>query len=442
MFFKKLLTSFLCMSSFFLHSSLPSLSDDLQIVVQAQKTKKVSLGLVVVGKHDASLDGFVERLKTDLEWSGQCKIITQKKDKLQHVSELQTMFSSDVTLAIFVSKAGLQYSWRLYDVMSAEMIVGKKVMQEDKPIALVAHTVADELWPELFGHKSSFRSKIAFCKQIWRKKHGREKPYKQIWIADFDGSNPQLFIDAPTVSFAPRWNNDVDSPLLFYSENTMSNVQLVMSNMFSKRKVICCFDGLNMQPSFSSDGKRVVFCLSKDGTSQLYLSYMDSITQKRAFSRLTFNDGNNIAPCFIDNTHVAFVSDFETHKPQLYVLSLSDQSLKRITDGGYCACPSYSKVRQQLVYSKMMGGAMQLFTYDVKTEEHKQITQGGGSKEEASWSACGNYIVFGLNQGLKSRIAQLNLITNKVNYLTSEHDHCTYPDCSPIYSKNLGILNA
>ncbi|HSW77094.1 MAG TPA: hypothetical protein VLG50_08605 [Candidatus Saccharimonadales bacterium] len=451
MFLKKVLTFFVCLSSLALHSSLEQnahdlqlqeqASSDVQIVVQAQKTKKVPLGLVVMGKHDASLDALAERLKIDLEWSGQCKVTMKKKDTLQHVSELKTMFSGDEMLAIFISKTGSEYTWRLYDVMSAEMIVGKKIMQEDKPIALLAHTIADELWPELFGQKSSFRSKIAFCKQIWRTKYGREKPYKQIWIADFDGSNAKLFIDAPTVSFAPRWNNDTSSPLLFYSENTLSNIQLVMSNMFSKRKVICCFDGLNMQPAFSSDGKRVVFCLSKDGTSQLYLTQIDGITQKRKFDRLTFNDGNNIAPCFIDNSHVAFVSDYQTHKPQLYILSLSDGSLQRITDGGYCACPSYSQVRHQLVYSKMIGGAMQLFTYDVKTKEHKQITQGAGSKEEASWSACGNYIVFGLNQGLKSRIAQLNLITNKIHYLTSEHDHCTYPDCSPIYSKNLGILN-
>ena len=416
-------------------------SFDLEIVVQSQKTKKVSLGLVVVGERDSSLDQCIERLKKDLEWSGQAKVFLQHKDKMTHFSDLKNLFEPDVSVAIFISAIKGEYTWRLYDISSQSMISGKKIKQENRPIILLAHCIADDLWPELFGEKSSFCSKIAFCKQTWHTKYGREKSYKQIWIADFDGTNQKLFVDAPTVSFAPRWNNDVDCPLLFYSENTLSNVQLVMMNMFSKRKVICSFDGLNMQPSFSPDGKRVVFCLSKDGTSQLYLSYIDPFSKKRVFDRLTFNDGNNIAPCFIDQDHIAFVSDFETHKPQLYILNLADKKLRGITDGGYCACPSYSSVRDQLVYSKMLSGGMQLFSYDIKTGQHKQLTHGGGSKEEASWSACGNYIVFGMNEGMGSRIAQLNLITNKVSYLTSFQDHCTYPDCSPLYSKNIGILN-
>ena len=414
---------------------------DMHIAVQAAKTKKVSIGFVTVGAQDSDLQDFMQRLQQDFEWSGQCTVQQSHVAKLVHEFDVKKMFGSDVAVALFVSKTDRTYVWRLYDLASVTMIAGQSKKQEDRTINCLAHCVADAIWPYLFGQKSSFQSKIAYCKQIWRKKHGREKPYKQIWVSDFDGSNAGLFIDAPTVSFAPRWNNDVQSPLLLYSENTMSNVQLVLSNMFGKRKVVCCFDGLNMQPTFSHDGKKVVFCLSKDGTSQLYLSYMDPRTFQRKFDRLTFNEGRNISPCFIDSQRVAFVSDFETNAPQIYILDIVSKSMQRITYGGYCACPNYSPVRNQLVYSKMMGQGMQLFTYDVKTQEHTQITKNLGSKEEGSWSACGNYIVFCYNYGNVSRIAQLNLITNTTRFLTSPDDHCSYPDCSPIYDQYFGILN-
>ena len=416
-------------------------SSDIQISVQASKTKKVSLGFVVVGDNDRSLQEVTQRLQKDLQWSGQCSINIVHVAALQTQSDLKKLFPVDVTAAIFLSKTGSEFTWRLYDLESLSMVAGKKIAQSSWSLTYLAHTIADQIWPELFGHASSFRSKIAYCKQIWRKKYGKDKPYKQIWVADFDGSSSQLFIDAPTVSFAPRWNNDLDFPLLLYSENTMSNVQLVLSNMFGKRKVICHFDGLNMQPTFSQDGKKVVFCLSKDGTSQLYLSYIDVQSQVRKYERLTFNDGRNISPCFIDNSHVAFVSDFETNKPQIYILDLKKKSIKRVTDGGYCACPNYSAVRRQLVYSKMLGGGMQLFIYDLATEQHTQITKTVGSKEEGSWSACGNYIVFCYNQGNISRIGQLHLPTNSIKFLTDAHESCSYPDCSPVYSSCLGILN-
>ncbi len=415
--------------------------NEMRITVQSAKTKKVPVGIVVVGHQDHDLATVVERVKKDLSWSGQCNVVIQHVKKLVHVSDLKKIFSDDVGVAVFLSKTNKEYTWRLYDLESAEMIAGQKEQQADKVLTYLAHEIADKIWPYLFGEQSSFRSKIAYCKQIWRKKHGREKPYKQIWVTDFDGTNEQLFIDAPTVSFAPRWNNDVQSPLLFYSENTMSNVQLVLSNMFGKRKILCHFDGLNMQPTFSQDGKKVVFCLSKDGTSQLYLSYIDTISLQRKFDRLTFNQGRNISPCFIDNSHVAFASDFETNKPQIYILNLQTKVVRRITDGGYCACPNYSSVRRQLVYSKMLGSGMQLFTYDLQTQQHKQITHSAGSKEEGSWSACGNYIVFGWNQGNIARIAQLHLSTNTMRFLTPIDQECCYPDCSPIYEQCLGILN-
>jgi tol-pal system beta propeller repeat protein TolB len=415
-------------------------STELQLSVQAKKTKKVTIGLIALGSVDSNLKQCITRLVKDLEWSGQCIVEQKHLETLKHEQDLKQLFEHEVAVAIIVSQEKKTYTWRLYDLATVQMIAGKKIDQGTDSMSYVAHIMADQLWPQLFGTQSSFRSKIAYSKQIWRKRHGKEKPYKQIWIADFDGSNSKLFIDTPTVSFAPRWSNDAACPLLFYSENTLSNVQLIMSNMFGKRKVICSFDGLNMQPTFSEDGKKIVFCLSKDGASQLYLSYIDEVTGKRHFERLTYNSGGNIAPCFVDKTHVAFVSDYKTGKPQLFMLDLKTKTVEQITDGGYCACPSYSPVRKQLIYSKMVGPVMQLFLYDIKTGVHTQLTDSPGSKEEGCWSVCGNYIVFGLNQGFESRIAQYHLPTKTMKYLTAKEDNCTYPTCSPIYQENLGIL--
>lgn len=413
---------------------------EMQIQVQAQKNHKVHVGVLLVGHQDHDIAVFAQRLKKDFEWSGQVVVTESHVSELKSEKDLKSIFNSEVSIVLIVSKTDRLFCWRLYDLLSMHMIVGKKQEQGNLSAIMMAHVVADDIWPQLFGQQSSFRSKIAYSKQIWKKKHGRERPFKQIWIADFDGTSAKLFINAPTVSFASRWSKDSHCPLLFYSENTISNVQLVMSNMFGNTKVVCSFDGLNMQPTFSKDAKRVVFCLSKDGTSQLYLSYIDVVTKKRKFDRLTFNSGDNLAPCFIDDHHVVFVSDYKTGKPQLFMLDLKTKYVTQVTDGGYCACPCYSFVRNQLVYSKMMGAVMQLFIYDFATQQHTQLTFDKGSKEEGSWSACGNYIVFGLNEGMHSRIAQLHLPTKKIRYITDLHEHCTYPDCSPIYQDFIGIL--
>lgn len=425
---------------FFFFFAFQNNASDMHITVQAHQTQKTMLGLVFVGDVNEDNKVLVERLKKDLEHSGQCLVSLKYVEKIKKTIDLKSELPTDVFVTIFISFAHHEYTWRLYDLISLEMIVGKKVKTLDRSPIVLAHVIADQVWPQLMGHSGSFGSKIAYCKQIWKKRYGKEKPLKEIWIADFDGSNAKVFVDDPTVCIAPRWGGQSDCPLLFYSENTLSNVQLVMSNMFKKRQVVCCFDGLNMQPTFSHNGKEVVFCLSKDGSSQLYHSYVHGLSKQRMCDRLTFNDGNNIAPCFIDEDRVAFVSDFETHKPQIYIMNVTNQKIERVTDGGYCACPSYCPVSNKLVYSKMIDKGMQLFEYDCATKKHTQLTKGPGSKEEPTWSACGNYIVFGMNEGFGSRIAQLNLITGKLHYLTSEKDHCTYPSCSPVYEQSIGIL--
>ncbi len=109
--------------------------------------------------------------------------------------------------------------------------------------------------------------------------------------------------------------------------------------------------------------------------------------------------------------------------------------LERLTDGGYCASPRYCQKRDQLAYIKMVGGTMQLFVCDLKTKVHTQLTSDAGNKEECSWSPCGNYMLFSVEQGKKTAIAMLNLLSNERRQLTSAGVSCSYPDWSPIYAQ-------
>lgn len=112
---------------------------------------------------------------------------------------------------------------------------------------------------------------------------------------------------------------------------------------------------------------------------------------------------------------------------------METKAIEQITQGGYCASPCYSSQRDQVVYSKIIQGTMQLMMYDCARGTHTQLTSDPGNKEEASWSACGNYITFSVSQGTKSRIAFLNLLTGERRYLTSQESVCSYPSWSPRY---------
>lgn len=252
---------------------------------------------------------------------------------------------------------------------------------------------------------------------------------RYIYVADYDGSDPQVLVDMPTITVAPRWNGDIRNPLLFYSEYTNTNVRLMVVDMHKKRKIASNFDGINMLPAFSQDGKSVVYCASRgDGCCQLYRY------QKGELQRLTHNYGNNISPVLADNgQRVYFCSDFQTGNPQIFVSDLQTGLTKRITKGGYCTSPAYCPKREQLAYTKMVNRTMQIYVYDCQKKTHRQLTQDAGNKHECTWSPCGNYILFSLEQGGNGRIAILNLLTNERRYLTTAQSHCCYPAWSPIY---------
>jgi TolB protein len=291
------------------------------------------------------------------------------------------------------------------------------------------HQISDGLLRALTGNKGFFTTKITYCKD-------RVKNKTDICISDYDGSNEKVVRSLDTLAIAPRWNADSHKPLILYSEYTATNVRLVVSDLKGNAQVATSFDGLNMLPAFSKNGKQVIMCLSTEGSSQLYKYSYNARKKKTSYIALTNNDGNNISPTVLDDGDIVFCSDFETKRPQIYRMNKKGKNLTRLTDGGFCTSPVYSSEKNKIAYVKIVKGRGQIMTYNFDTEEHKQITSDALHKEECSWSSCGNYIMFSTDNGKSKRLAVYNILTNKRTFLGSGTSDKTYPAWSayPVYS--------
>lgn len=405
-----------------------SAQEEQKIVISASKHGKMNVVLGVINTN-AQFDRVVEQLKKDLEFTQQFNVQIQSFDavpsKLKQMNELHTQ---GYPIAIFINPSGKQYiEWRMYDTNKAQMIVGKKYKKQGEMVRGWAHNIADGMWAVLTSNTGFFSTKIAYSKKVSRP--GRSS-VKHICVADYDGSNEQVLINTPTINVAPRWNHDKNCPLLFYSEGTNVNMRMMVADMSGHRKIASNFDGLNMLPSFSKDGKQVVYCASRgDGSCQIY--HFNHGTMKR----LTHNFGNNVSPSLAaSGTRLYYCSDYETGKPQIYRYDMITKTQERITDGGYCAAPSYHEASGKVVYSKMIDGLMQIMVYNEKTGKHTQLTSDDGNKQECAWSECGNYVLFSYEVGPRSMIAMLNLVTNYKHILTDKQHICSYPAWSTAYS--------
>lgn len=418
---------FTTMVSIFLYLSTTMYGAQLE--VKAVAHEKMSLVVCALGASSEIID-VAQTIAADFSFSGQCVVTVQKWHKKKVTQEsIKHLYDQGYALALFVNKKKKKYiEWRLYDTMDDQlnMLAGKRYNKKGTQPRGWAHTIADAVWPLITGEKSFFSSKLAYCIDGLNE---QKKRITKVCIADFDGSHPQIIVDVPTISIAPRWNNDLLNPLLFYSEHTNKNLRLMVVDMNKRRHVASNFDGINMLPAFSADGKRVVYCASRgDGECHIYLY------DKNTFKKLTNNNGNNVSPTLSSNGSILyFCSDFQTGHPQIYALNIDNNALERLTTGGYCASPSYSGASHKVVYCKIVQGTAQLFVYDCSTKKHAQLTTDSGNKEECTWSPCGNYIVFSHQKGKKNVIAMLNVLTGERKILIDNQLVCSYPTWSPLY---------
>jgi len=431
---------FLFFSVFFIKAHTSTLT----VQSSGQQEKKMSLLIGLVGKDTDTneVTTFAHYIKLILDRPNQktsgFSVEVKTFEKIPTKNVLKKI-AHNFPIAIFVNPNDAQFAWRMYDTRYARMVAGKKLSQQISSFKICAEYLADQVWPLLTGQEGYFSSRIAYCKEV-RKEGTLAQKHLCLVTPYADPASKQYLLLSEVVvsqgrSFAPRWNKDLSNPLLLYSEGTAANVRLMSVDLQKKRKLISNFEGLNILPSYSSDGGSVVYCLSKEnGKSQLYIYSMDEATHKPALKQITHNNGNNFSPVLRDNGDIVFCSDFQGKSPKICYYHALTQQIEVLTKDGYCTSPSISEKKGKLAYSKFIDGAMQIVLYDLKEKTHEQVTFGQGNKEESTWSPCGNYIAYAIDTGSSSRIAVLNLITQERSFVTAANERCSYPCWSPKFN--------
>lgn len=417
------------------------LSAEYTVNVQKTRSEKFPVLLAVV---DAELLPVARQIKKDCEFTGTIAMTIKECALPKTKKEVCVLFEQNYQLVVYLyeTKNKLGVKWRLYKRVAddtAVALIKEQYHAKDGPEYLsLGHSIADALWPVLTGKPGFFSTKIAYCKAVppIRKKGRQYKHIKHIYIVDFDGSNARLLVDTPTLNIAPRWHKSSTCPLLFYSECRASNMALMKVNLRGEKSVVSNEDGLNMLPSFSPDGTGVAYNISRD----IYRQMLDPQTQKITKEKIISNKGNNVSPNLLDNGDIIYCSDEETKDPQIYYYHALTGKKERLTSEGYCTCPCYSSATKTIAYVRRVKGVAQLFVYNLDTKKHTQITFDQGHKEEPSFSPCGNYLVFSIEQGSKSRIAIMDLETKERRYITPEDVHATYPRWSPLFERPHTII--
>jgi TolB protein len=312
----------------------------------------------------------------------------------------------------------LEVEVRLYDILSARQLLGKRFLGRVDEQRTLMHRVGNEIIYLLTGNKGMFLSKITYV--------GTATGNKEIYIADYDGQNEKQLTSDKTIALLPRWSPQGDmicfnsykdgSPMLYLKELLSGKVRRI-----SDRK------GLNAGGSWSPDGKSLALGMSHGDNLDIFNIDLTGKVLKRLTNHSSINVSATYSP---DGSRFAFVSN-RSGTPQIYVKDIAEEREERITfQGNYNTSPSWSRMNR-IVFCGSYEGKFDIFTVDPDGRNLRKLTDGQGDNEEPSWSPDGRYIVFSSSREGGYHLYIMNANGQNQRRITFMKGQQTSPSWSP-----------
>ena len=222
----------------------------------------------------------------------------------------------------------------------------------------------------------------------------------EIYVMDADGGNQQNLTNHPEDERAPAWSPD-GKRIAFVSDRDRF---LDIHGFPTSEIYVMDADGGNpqnltnnplydMSPSWSPDGKRIVFSAHRDGhfigevgiTEEIYVMDTDGGNQQR----LTENRKNDWSPSWSpDGKRIAFASDrkgdFENF--EIYVMDADGGNLQRLTENrDDDGAPSWSPNGERIAFVSHRDGNPEIYVMDADGGNLQNLTNNPHSDYGPAW---------------------------------------------------------
>ncbi len=411
----------------------PALAGSATIEVSAPGQQVISLAVTRILPMDTSrpelAQEFYKVLTGDLEMSGLFRLA----DSAAFLSDANhlTLESSQVDFEQWrmlgpeaVVKGGyslengrLLVEARLFDVVSQKMITGQRYTGSTEEVRLMAHAFADQILQAFTGQMGAFRGKIAYISD--------QTGFKELYMMNVDGTGVVQLTNHRSLVINPDFSPS-GTDLLFTSYRS-GNPDLVRLNLATRQESrVSNRSGLNISGRFSPKGDNVALTMSEQNGSDIYVV---GASGKR---RLTSAWGIDVDPSWSpDGSRLVFVSD-RMGSPQLFVMNASGGGERRLTSrGSYNVTPAWSPAGDRIAFSRIEQGHFEIYTIRPDGSDERRLTFGAGNKEHPRWSPDGRFLVFSSDQGGRKALYVMRSDGGGLRRLSGGGGNCIHPAWSP-----------
>ncbi|MEQ1652819.1 MAG: Tol-Pal system beta propeller repeat protein TolB [Hyphomicrobium sp.] len=281
-------------------------------------------------------------------------------------------------------KVGAEF--RLWDVASGKQLAGQRFNTAAQNWRRIGHLIADQVYERLTGEKGYFDTRVVYIDETGPK----EKRIKRLAIMDQDGANVRLLSQGQELVLTPRFS-PTNQEITYMSYTRDQPKVFIMNLETGKRELVGDFPNMTFAPRFSPDGQRVVMSLgTPDGESSIY----ELDLRTRQSRRLTQSSGIDTGPSYSpDGRQIVFESDREGSQ-QLYVMNADGSGVRRLSgaDGRY-STPVWSPRGDYIAFTKQTSGRFLIGVMRPDGTGERVLTE-GYHNEGPTWAPNGRVVMF------------------------------------------------
>jgi TolB protein len=309
---------------------------------------------------------------------------------------------------------------RLFDVYQNKERIGKRYVGKVKDYRRIAHKFVDEIINQFTGVPGIFNTRIAYVSTSG----GR---FKEIYVSHLDGSEKFQVTNNRTINLSPSWTPDGRS--ILYSSFKDRVQTLFLFELYSGREVkFPPRSGHYIGGKVSPDGQSVAASMEAAGNTNLFLLDRSG----NVIRRLTDDRGIEVSPSWSpDGRQLVFVSD-RSGSPQLYILDLGSGKTRRLTySGSYNTSPEWSPKGDKIVYTGRVGSRFAIFTISIDGGDPRKLTSEASDSEDPTWAPDGRFIAFSSNRAGHYQLYMMQASGDNQRRLTGSGGDDTKPSWSP-----------
>lgn len=283
---------------------------------------------------------------------------------------------------------------RLYETFSGKFVFGNAYAGvKNAEVEDVADRFCADLMKALTGRGDFFLSTIAFAKT------GSGKYQRNIWITKPTGRNLKQITNIPGQAMSPSWSPD-GRFVVFCHMDDSTHALGVWDRLKNQTQRIRFPGNTVIGPVFMPDNK-VAVSLSTG-------KYPDIFLLNRSFQKergLEESSAINVSPSFdATGTKMAFCSS-RLGGPQIFLKDLTTGSVTRVSKNGtYNSEPSLSPDGTLVAFSRLTDSGHRIFVQDMVTGIERQVTFGPGSDEQPAFAPDSYFLAFTSNRSGQKQV--------------------------------------